>query len=349
MGIEQRAFRFLLQRLNAVSNEHYTYRSRPKTASGVGLWSDPETAVAGFAVVMQGPVCEQDAFTLETLRIYRKLMPTATLIVSTWEDTPASILAPIRQDGVEVVLSRKPQYPGILNINLQLETAKAGIGHAIAGGASWVLKTRTDQRMLAPNLPAYLVALADSFPVKGTWPQRHRIFGLGMGSLKYGLYHLTDQTVFGWADDMLQYWSPPYREDQPRAEWPTDPAQRFATVPVGHLYPEAAPETYIASQYLTRIGRPLDWTIADSWTAFRDHFGVADLSSTDFYWIKNQGSTFLEDDRRYRSIDNRLTLDFKEWLLLYSGALGMEAAKQAEPSLLGYFYDNVSPPGKDLQ
>jgi hypothetical protein len=344
MGIEQRAFRFLLQRFNTESKDHYTYRARPKAASGVGLWSDPETAVDGFAVMMQGPVCEQDQFTLETLRIYRKLMPTAKLIVSTWEDTPASMLAPIRKEGVDVVLSRKPQYPGILNINMQLESAKAGINHAIAGGAKWVVKTRTDQRMLAPNLPAYLVALARTFPVKGDWPQRHRIFGLGMGTLKYGLYHLTDQTVFGWAEDMLQYWSPPYREDQPRPEWPTDPAQRFATVAVGELYPEAAPETYFAAQYLTRIGRTLDWTIADSWAAFRDHFGVADLASTDFYWIKNQASTFLEDDRRYASIDNRLTLDFKEWLLLYAGALGPEAAEHAEPSLRGYFYDDVSPP-----
>lgn len=343
MGIEQRAFRFLLRRLNAESNEHYTYKSRPKAASGVGLWSNPETAVAGFAVVMQGPICEQDQFTLETLRIYRKLMPSAKLIVSTWDDTPASVLAPIRQEGVEVVLSRKPQYLGILNINLQLESAKAGISHAIAGGASWVVKTRTDQRMLAPNLPAYLVALANTFPVKGSWPQRYRIFGLGMGTLKYGLYHLTDQTVFGWADDMLQYWSPPYRVDEPRAEWPNDPALRFASVPVGELYPEAAPESYFAAQYLTRIGRPLDWTIADSWAAFRDHFGVVDLASTDFYWIKNQGETFLEDDRRYRSIDNRLSLDFKEWLLLYTGDLGTAAANQASPSLLGYFYDDLIP------
>lgn len=344
MGIEQRAFRYLLQRLNADSNEHYTYRARPKAASGLGLWSDAGTPMGEFAVVMQGPVCEKDQFSLETLRIYRKLMPTARLIVSTWEDEPATLLAPIRREGFEIVLSRKPEYPGILNVNMQLESARAGIRHAIASGASWVVKTRTDQRMLAPNLPAYLVALAKTFPVNGSWPQRYRIFGLGMGTLKYGLYHLTDQSVFGWAEDMLQYWSPPDRKDKPRAEWPTDPAQRFATVPVGELYPQAAPESYFASKYLESIGRRLDWTIADSWAAFRDHFGVADLSSTDFYWIKNQSSTFLEDDRRYRSIDNRLTLDFKEWLLLYSGALGLEAAKQAAPSLLGYFYDDVSPP-----
>lgn len=344
MGIKQRAFRFLLRQLNVESQDHYTYRTRPKAASGVGLWSDAETAVAGFAVVMQGPVCEQDQFSLETLRIYRKLMPTAKLIVSTWEDTPESVLAPLRREGVEVVLSRKPEYPGILNINMQMESAKAGIEHAIAGGASWIVKTRTDQRMLAPNLPAYLVALAETFPVKGAWPQRHRIFGLGMGTLKYGLYHLTDQTVFGWADDMLLYWSPPCREDKPRADWPTDPAKRFATVPVGELYPQAAPESYFASQYLMRIGRSLDWTIADSWAAFRDHFGIVDFSSTDFYWVKNQSSNLLEDDRRYSSVDNRLNLDFKEWLLLYSGALSLEVANQVEPSLLGRFYDDVPSP-----
>jgi hypothetical protein len=90
----------------------------------------------------------------------------------------------------------------------------------------------------------------------------------------------------------------------------------------------------------------LDWTIADSWAAFRDHFGVADFSSTDFYWIKNQGSTLIEDDRRYFGISNRLTLDFKEWVLLYSGVLGLEAAERAENSLLGRFYDDVNLAGK---
>jgi hypothetical protein len=344
MGIQQRAFRFLLQRLNAGSEEYYTYKTRPKSASGVGLWSDAVTGVAGFAVVMQGPVYEQDQFSLETLRIYRRLMPTATLILSTWEDTPASTLAPIRREGVEVVLSRKPRYPGILNINLQLESARAGIRHALAGGASWVVKTRTDQRMLAQNLPAYLIELAKTFPVKGSWPQRHRIFGLGMGTLKYGLYHLTDQTVFGWADDMLLYWSPPYRDDESRADWPTDPGERFATVPVGELYRQAAPESYFASQYLKSIGRFLDWTIEDSWAAFRDHFGVVDLSSTDLYWVKNQSFSLLEDDRRYLGVDNRLALDFKEWLLLYSGALGNEVAKTAADSLLDCFYDDVPTP-----
>jgi hypothetical protein len=342
MSFQSRAFRFLLQRLNVDSEDYYTFNTRPKSASSVGLWSD--TVVNDFAIVLQGPIYEKDNFSLETLRIYRRLMPFATLLVSTWDDTPESILAQIRQEGVEIVLSVKPQYSGILNINMQLESAKAGIRQAIAGGASWVVKTRTDQRMLAPNLPAYLVELAKTFPVKGAWPQRYRIFGLGTGTLKYGLYHLTDQTVFGWADDMLQYWSPPYREDQPNSDWPADPAVRFATVPVGELYRHAAPESYFASQYLTSIGRPLEWTISDSWAAFRDHFGVADFSSTDFYWIKHQSSTLREEDRRYSCIDNRLALDFKEWLLLYSGALRPETAKHAEPGLLGCFYDDVPPP-----
>ncbi len=344
MSLQSRAFRFLLQRLNTGSSDYYTFNARPKFASDVGLWSDAELAVNGFAIVMQGPVYEKYDFSLETLRIYRRLMPSATLIVSTWEDTPESQLAPIRREGVEIVLSSAPLYPGILNINMQLESARAGIRHAISAGASWVVKTRTDQRMFAPNLPAYLVALAKAFPVKGTWPQRYRIFGLGMGTLKYGLYHLTDQTVFGCADDMLRYWSPPYREDQPRADWPTDPEERFVSVPVVEHYRLIAPESYFASQYLTSIGRSLEWTISDSWAAFRDHFGVVDFSSTDFYWIKNQLFSLREDDRRYFSIDNRLTLDFKEWLLLYSGALSPDAAKHATPSLRGCFYDDVPPP-----
>jgi hypothetical protein len=271
-------------------------------------------------------------------------MPSATLILSTWEDTPERVLAPIRREGVEIVLSGKPHYPGILNVNMLLESARSGIKHAIAGGACWVLKTRTDQRMSSPNLPAYLVELAKTFPVRGSWPQRYRIFGLGMGTLKYGLYHLTDQSVFGCAEDMLLYWSPPYREDQPREDWPADPAERFSTVPVGELYRQAAPESYFASQYLMRIGRPLEWTIADSWAAFRDHFGVADFSSTDFYWVKNQISSLQEDDRRYLSIDNRQTLDFREWILLYAGALRPEVATHAAPVLLDRFFDDVPQP-----
>ncbi|MCC5968928.1 MAG: hypothetical protein JJU15_03175 [Pararhodobacter sp.] len=260
-----------------------------------------------------------DDFTLETLRLYVRSMHDSQLILSTWDDTDPAFLTAVRDLGVTLVLSRKPEFAGTFNINMQLVSAAAGVERAVQDGAEWVLKTRTDQRLHAPNVLPFLVAMAQGFPVGGNTAQHHRIVGVGHGSLKYAPYHVTDQSVFGHAEDMLAYWTPPLFTDHAPAHWPADLLSIFAKTPIGELCRTASPECYIASQFLKRMGREQDWTLADSWAAFRDHFLFVDYAATDFYWVKTQLGTQRETTLSYDAVSNRHEMGFLDWMLLYSG------------------------------
>jgi hypothetical protein len=320
-----------------------TYNERPKRANQIGTWPERGARAKGCTIVMQGPIATDNAFTRETLTLYARHFPDCKLILSTWADTPRELLDPIQQLGVEIVLSEKPKVAGLFNVNMQLVSAGAGVRAAVARGAEWILKTRTDQRLYNPDAIAYLISLARAFPVVPGFRQRHRIISVGHGSLKFAPYHVTDQTVFGHAEDMQTYWTPPLRETPPPAGWPAKLGDIYAQTPIGELCRYAAAESYIASSFLTRIGRSIDWSLADTWAAYRDHFCFADYAATDFYWVKGQSYSLREVYTIYDKVSNRQEFTFREWLLMHSGALKPEDARRYENVLATRFNDAVSP------
>jgi hypothetical protein len=310
-----------LRKSTQVGPDFLTFHARPKRAAEFRVQPDLAAESEQVAVVLQGPIATEDDFTLETLRIYRQHLPAANLVLSTWSDTPAAALEPLRSLGVDVVLCGKPAVAGLFNVNLQLTSAAQGVLRARDAGAQWILKSRTDQRLCAPNAVAFLKALALTFPCAPGSKQRHRVIGVGQGTLKYALYHLTDQTVFGHVDDMVRYWTPSPRFEAPPPHWPQGLQEILATVPMGELNRLASAESFFASRFLEGIGRPLSWTLEDSWSAFRDCFCVADFGATDFYWVKGQQYTWRELYVEYDELTNRRELGFSDWLLLYSGKL----------------------------
>jgi len=340
--LHRKALHWILGRENRDGPDDYlTLHRRPKRADRIGTWPEPGIAPARAAVVMQGPPATAQDFTLETLKLYRRQMPGTQLILSTWADTEPAILGRARDLGVTVVLSDKPAIPGLFNVNMQIVSAAAGVRRAVEDGAEWILKTRTDQRLYAPDALAFLVALAQAFPIVAETPQRHRIIGVGAGSLKFAPYHPTDQTLFGSAPDMLAYWTPPLRET---AEVEGSASELFGSLPIGRLCRQAAAESYLASQFLTRIGRPLDWTLEDSWAAYRDHFCFADLATTDFFWEKGQIYSQREHSFVYEAMSNRADMGFRDWLLLYGGHYIPADARRYEPVLLDRFNEPVPAP-----
>lgn len=325
----RRLFDRAIRYANHWSQDFTTFHQRPKFTRQIGTWRDSALPNEPAAIVMQGPVATQDDFTLETLKLYRQHMPGVRLILSTWNDTPEAILAPMAALGIEVVRSEKPGRPGLFNINMQITSASNGVRRAVEGGAEWVLKTRTDQRLYAPDVMPFLIATARTFPVTGGGPQRHRIIGVGLGSLKFAPYHVTDQTVFGHAEDMMVYWTPPLRGDPPEG-WPSSISDVYGTIPVGMLCRHGAPESYFASEFLRRRGWPLDWTIEDTWAAYRDRFCFVDVGATDLYWVKSQTYSLAELLVRYEIVSNRHEMGFRDWMLLYSGQLAAERGRDYE-------------------
>ncbi|MGB5557645.1 MAG: WavE lipopolysaccharide synthesis family protein, partial [Paracoccaceae bacterium] len=347
----QKLLLWTMRWVNRAGDDFFTYTKRPKFSSQIIRQAEPEDRAEPMAIVMQGPIALNDMFTLETIRIYRDTLPGVRLILSTWTDTPEADLAPIRAAGVEVVLSEKPAIPGLFNINMQLVSAGAGIRKAHADGAEWILKTRTDQRLYRPNVMGFLAAMARTFPAGGGFAQKHRIIGVGHGSLKYAPYHVTDQTVFGHADDMLAYWTPDLRIAPPPEDWPQTLPEIYARIPIDELCRNGAAESYIAASYLDRIGRPLDWTLEDSWAAYRDCFCFVDYATTDFFWSKVQTGTVREFINRYDAIWTRNELTFADWMLLYSGQVIPEVARKYESARDLRFMESITPdavgPGTD--
>lgn len=340
--IVRKFLRWAVDRENDRGRSFLTVHNRPRTAGEIGTWPEPAIAPARSAVVMQGPVYAKDDFTLETLRLYVRQMPGTHLILSTWEDTDSTVLKPIRDLGVTVVLSEKPAFAGPFNVNMQIVSASAGVNRAVSDGADWIMKTRTDQRLYAPDVMPFLIALAQAFPVGGKTAQKYRIIGVGLGSLKFAPHHVTDQTVFGSADDMLAYWTPPLRQPDENEAVRGDAAFLFANEPVGELCRTAVAEAYLTSQFLLRLGRPVDWTLVDTWAAYRDHFCFADMSATDFYWVKGQTHSQREHTVVYDVMSNRTEMSFRDWLLLYRGHYRPEDAKRYEHVLLTRFNEPVS-------
>jgi len=330
--------------LTVASNEFVTFHRRPKYAAEIGTWSDPGAALERCAIVMQGPPHREDNFTVESLSLYKRLYPSAVLYLSTWTDADSVLLEELGAMGVTVIRCEKPSMPGLFNLNMQLVTSHAGVAAAHAAGAEWILKTRTDQRMYSPNALQYLIELARTFPPADADKQRHRIIGVGRGTLKYAPYHLSDQTVFGHSDDMLAYWNAPLRNEAAPPEWPTKLADIFSEVSVLDLCRRGAAEPYLTSSYLERIGRPLQWTLEDSWAAFRDHFCIADYETTDLYWHKAQAASLQEFDYHYRFINNRREFGFRDWLLLYKGSLRPSQAELHNSAMGSRFVAEVQRP-----
>ena len=342
--IRRRVLRHALVTETRKGAHFMTSRARPKASVALGLCAkispkyslQPALRAERAAIIIQGPICSADDFTVETVRIYRRHMPDCKLILSTWKDASLGDLDRIAGEGVDIVLNDKPAIPGPLNVNMQIVSSSGGIRRAADSGVEWVIKSRTDQRLYQPTIMSSLISMARLFPPLGVAAktQRYRVFGMAAGTLKFAPYHLCDQTVFGHIDDMLAYWSPPLHENGLPDSFPTDRLRLFKEVPIGDLCRnDAVPEAYLASQFLLRQGRCLEWTVADSWAAFRDHFGVVDQMSSDIYWVKGQHDTMRDVIGSYAALSNREELSFLEWVQLVEGALSPDAAGAYEPVL----------------
>ena len=290
-------------------NFFITSHLRPKCASRVNVWPDELKSAPKCAVIIQGPIYKKDDFMLETVRLYKKLFPEASIIVSTWNTEDLEYIKKIKLENVEVILNAEPKIAGPSHINYQLKSSFAGIKLAEELGSEYVLKTRTDQRIYGVNVLDFFYNLLKTFPSKTGYKQKERIIGVSLNTFKYRLYDLSDMVVFGLLKDMELFWSAapdnrPYKAD------PNLTQGEFSRLRIC--------EMYLTSEYLKNIGRELKWTLEDSWQAMADHFIVVDQTSLDLYWHKyNKHKEFRY--LKYGAILNNREMSFLEWFNLYKG------------------------------
>jgi hypothetical protein len=298
--------------------EFITYHYRPKMATSVSTQSDATQASKSMAIVMQGPIVHKDDFTLGTVKIYQRHFVGSRIILSTWETESPSVIRRFEDLGITVILNKKPAYAGISNINLQIHSSRNGMRRAKEIGVEYALKTRSDQRMYAPNVADFLYNVTETFPITGNWPkQRKRIVGCSLNTFKYRMYGLSDMLIYGHIDDMLLYWNIELDERTFDEE-----QQRQAIVSLRSYARWRVCEVYLATEFLGRVERELKWTLRDSWSAFADHFCVIDKEQLDLFWPKYNHSEYRW--LRYNKDTHVRELSFRDWLGVYVGLEAQE-------------------------
>lgn len=307
-----------------------TTHERLLNADAIHTFSDEVKETALIAIVIQGAIVKRNDFTLNTVKLYKKHFSNAIIIVTTWEDEAAADLKKIALAGAEIVVSTKPTFSGFNNINYQIITTAAGVNHAIAKGCTYIYKTRADQRMYAPNINEYLVALLQKFSVKDNTLQLGRLIALSLNTFKYRVYGISDMFMFGYASDMEKYWN---CELDTRNLTITD----FYGMSTFDFAKNRTCEVYLFTNYLNKLGIAYDWTLENSFQLIADYFIVIDKESVDLFWPK-----YTRKEYRWISYDSvkmHQEINFREWFILYS-ALSNKLINESQRA--GKFFDTVN-------
>ena len=313
----------LIEEVERQNNCFITYHLRPMLSSAIDIGIGATNGDDKLAIVLQGPVLTANNFTLETVKLYKRHFLNAIIILSTWDDEVPAVLRQFHDLGIEVILNKKPNYAGESNINLQIVSSKNGIQKAYEAGAEHAIKTRTDQRMYAPGISDYFRNLTKMFPVRGDYSrQKERIVGISPNTFKYRMYGLSDMLTYGHIDDMLLYWGAELDKrvfSDERRQQAGSSLREFALWRVC--------EVYLATEFLTKAGKELKWSLRDSWEAFADHFCVVDREQLDLFWPKYnrfeyQWLYYTEDKRLYQE------MGFKDWVNIYCNLENMRIPEE---------------------
>lgn len=296
----------VMRKCELLQKVYITYHMRPQDSTAVNTWSQSFFSQKKIGIVIQGPIKQENNFTLESIRIYKKNFNSCLIILSTWEDEDEHYIRRCKDDGIEILLNKKPQNPGIQNINNQIVSTMAGLRRLKELGIEYALKTRTDQRMYGRNLEMFLFSTIKTFPLSINCGQKERIVAASLNTFKYRPYSISDMMLFGHIDDLLLYWSADFDES--------------STLPISDLakwlMTARVNEIYLTSRFLSQLGRQLKWTVADSWKMYADHFCVVDSHSLDLFWSKYEHRVEFRS-LCYDYVRSNELLSFKEWLCLY--------------------------------
>ena len=116
--------------LGSLTRKFITFHTRPIFASDIKYRGKETAEDALCAIIIQGPIRREDNFTLETVKLYRKHYPAATVILSTWEDEDVSSFEILKSEHLKIILSPKPPIAGQNNVNMQIASTKAGFDFA---------------------------------------------------------------------------------------------------------------------------------------------------------------------------------------------------------------------------
>lgn len=280
---------------------------------------------ARVGIVVRGRV--EGAITHHVCRQFAQDHPDAYLVVSTWKDTALEDIAALEKVCSEVLLLDPPEFPGVQHKNYQIRSAVEGLEACRKAGVERVLLTRTDLFLFAPDLLRTLDGYRDVFSTDAArqYGMDGRIVIGDTYIRKYIPYHPSDLFQYGALDDVLRMWSAAPFDDRPNVM--DDLVLELDPLPLGEVARRCElAENHLCIHWLMEIGRPLDYTVADSLALYRDFFVVVDRDFAGSFWPKK----YLFDHAIFeRGLKECLTQ--QEWAALYAGvSCGRIAPVQAE-------------------
>jgi hypothetical protein len=295
---------------------YVSYNLRPKKLkpfTAIQSCSSPDNLCV---IIIQGPLVIDNDFTIDTASFYLEYL-NIPVVISTWQDEDSEMLKSLQMLGCHIVLSDKPTFAGVRNINYQLVTTKAGIDKAISIGARYICKTRSDQRIGKVSAIDYLRNLVEQFPINDPCGvQFGRIVTLD-GDM-FCSYWISDFMYFGLSHDLKQLFDIPLDN------------RDFDTIPVSRkILSEKilTPEIYILKKYIDLFNLSFDFSIKAYWQFVKQYLVCIDKNDLCLYWCK-YSDRFIEHHRDwsfYEEDDSDLLFTdhftFQNWFNLYSGSL----------------------------
>lgn len=287
---------------------------RPRSIQNYHPHWVPDSHHDDVAIVLQGGLGPDPSFVAGTVAYYRQIFPHSAVIVSTWSDETPSALEDLGRRGAKIVLSAKPRNHGTSNANLQMVSSCEGVAAAARMGVSYVLKSRSDQRIYSEHALSLLKGLVHAFPLgSNSGSQQARLVAMSLNSFLYRLYGISDMLTFGTVADVVRYWDG-HLDDRPAIETVRATTHREFS----HL---RLCEVSFCADFLEATGWQLQWSLSDSWQACIDRFCIVDASSLDLLWPK-----YTTRENRWRSYDGNP--QFEEWSLgawIAARSRGLEA------------------------
>ena len=297
----------------------------------------PQYDIDDTAIVLRGQVVYENRYTEKTIEFYRATYPNAPIIVSTWKnELTDEFRTACKKNSVVLLENIHPAMPGLGHTNYQLENAFRGVDYVKNQlGSTYVLVTRTDQRLNKFDFLLHFRNLIQTFPPLGDKLQG-RIITLGAYlTTRYLPFSITDFLVFGFTTDIAKYYYSPRPEGFGYSGIPLPRYDHIYRMrekilrPIGFkkidlakcrrklkkfnlmLAPFYKPISLLQVDFYQRYIAPIDKTtlLENWWKFFREYWLLVDVETVIFDWIK------YEDRCRYTVILEGTR--FSQWLELY--------------------------------
>ena len=168
-----------------------------------------------YVIVIRGMIILENNYTLETIKIYKKIFTDVDILVVTW-DRPEyfNFFNEIKKLDVKLIKLNEISNIGALNLNAQLLQIKEALSYISNKSYKYVLCTRSDHRIYYAYTLEYLTTLLKIFPpLDVKYGLRERVITVGCFQdrvQELPPYFMRDLVYFGNVDDLRNFFDIPF-------------------------------------------------------------------------------------------------------------------------------------------